>query len=980
MKHLLPTLLATSLLLTSAPAIMKPAHAALATQTAAIPPATATTLPVEHFTLPNGLQVYLSRNPAKPRFYAQVVINAGSKQDPADATGIAHYLEHMLFKGSDELGTQNFAKEKVLLDQITALYEQHFQSTDPNQRKALLKQINAFTVEASQYAIPGELDSIYARLGAEGLNAYTSNEETVYLVDMPSNRLEQWAKVESERFKDPIFRLFQSELETVYEEKNISMDDKDDLLWEAVAAQLYKKHPYGQQTTLGTVEHLKNPSLKKMYDFYRQYYVPNNMALVISGDIDLTATRKLIEKYFGVWQQRPVPPFQVPKEPPLRQREQVDVHYQGEEKVMLAFPTVPYGHPDHDALTLIDMLLDSGDFGLIKLNLVQTQQVRAAGSSPWTNRDYGSEHLYAIPREGQSLADAENLLLQQLELIKAGKFDEKHLQGIALDFEIQLKHRLESNQGRASLLSESFLKEKPLQALLEAPARLKKISKSQIMTVAQKYFGKNYIAGYRHDKAYSFPKIEKPELGKMTLSPNQRSAFGQAVENLNPPPIQPRWVDYAKDFQITAFAPGVLFHTAVNPNNDLFDLTVSYDYGDKHQPGFCTVMDELNFAGTGPSSAADVARRFFEMGVKASFSCGDYGFLMRLQGLDSQLEKALQLGESVLWNAKLDEQRFQAKLENLLADRADEKKDPKTLRQALRNYIRYGERSGFLDRPSSAALKKLSSLSYSTFRDQLRKQNFKLFYTGQLPRTQVETLLHKYHQPTQIQVPLLNPRLAPELTVLQRHNAPVKIYFLDNTSVQSQIDLIVPGQSVNPDEMLMTSFYNEYMDGGMGAVMFQEVREARALAYSTWSYYLQGNRLGDQDQMMGYIGTQADKTVEALKLFISLMKTPPKSASHFERAMQALENRYRSEVIDYTNVLGRFQYWSDLGLDKDPRPAEFQRLPNISLDQLFDFLNRKVASQPLTFAVVGDKSKIDLNALKALGEVEEVKVESLFKD
>jgi len=979
MKHLLPSLLATSLLLTAAPLLFSaPAQAApAATATTKTP---AASLPVEQFTLPNGLKVYLSRNPAKPRFYAQVVINAGSKQDPADATGIAHYLEHMLFKGSDEMGTQNFAKEKALLDKITALYEQHFQSKDPAQRKELLKQINALTVEASQFAIPGELDSIYARLGAEGLNAYTSNEETVYLVDMPSNRLEQWAKVESERFKDPVFRLFQSELETVYEEKNISMDDKDDLLWEAVAAQLYKKHPYGQQTTLGTVEHLKNPSLQKMYAFYHQYYVPNNMALVISGDIDLAATRKLVEKYFGVWQKRPVPPFEVAKETPLRQREQIDVNYKGEEKVMLAFPTVAYGHPDHDTLTLIDMLLDSGDFGLIKLNLVQTQQLRAAGSSPWSNRDYGSEHLYAIPREGQSLAEAEKLLLQELEKVKQGKFDEKHLQGIALDYEISLKRRLESNQGRAALISESFLKGQSLEYLLSAPARFKKISKAQVVAAAQKYFGNHYVAGYRHDKEYSFPKIEKPELGKMSLSPNQRSAFAQAVENVNPAPIQPRWVDYNKDFKISAFAPGVLFHTAVNPNNDLFDFTVSYDYGDKHQPGFCTVMDDLNFAGTGKDKAADVARRFFEMGVKASFSCGDYGFLMRLQGLDSQFEPALKLGEAVLWNAQLDEERFQAKLQNLLSDRADEKKDPKTLRQALRNYIRYGEKSGFIDRPSAAELKKLNSLSYSSFRDQLRKQNFKLYYTGQLPRDQVEKLLHAHHQPTQITVPLLNPRQAPELALLNRNSQAVKIYFLDNPSVQSQIDLVIPGQSVKPEEMLLNSFYNEYMDGGMGAVMFQEVREARALAYSTWSYYLQGSRLGDQDQMMGYIGTQADKTVEALKLFVTLMKSPPKSASHFERAMRALENRYRSEVIDYTGVLGRFQYWSDLGLDKDPRPEEFSRLPKLTLDQLFDYLNQKVASQPLTFTVVGDKTKIDLKALQTLGEVEEIKVESLFKD
>jgi predicted Zn-dependent peptidase len=977
MKHFLSCILASSILLGGTATLTQ---APFIAQAASSTSDQVASLNVEHFVLPNGLNVYLNRNPAKPRFYAQVVINAGSKQDPADATGIAHYLEHMLFKGTDELGTQNFAKEKALLDKITALYEEHFQSKDEKKRKELLKQINKLTVEASQYAIPGELDSLYSRLGAQGLNAYTSNEETVYLVNMPSNRLEQWAKVESERFKDPVFRLFQSELETVYEEKNISMDDKDDILWEAVAAKLYKKHPYGQQTTLGTVDHLKNPSLKKMYAFYHQYYVPNNMALVISGDIDLAQTRKIIEKYFSVWKAQAVTPYKVPQESPLKGREQVDVNYKGEERVTLAFPTVPYGHRDYDALTMIDMLLDSGSFGLIKLNLVETQKVRAAGSSPWTNRDYGSEHLYAVPREGQTLAEAEKLLLDQLDLIKQGKFDEKHLQGVALDYEISLKSRLEDNAGRAALITDSFLKGLSLETLLSTPERLKKLTKDQISAVAQRYFGPNYVAGYRHDKEYSFPKIEKPELEKMKLSPNQRSPFVQAVEKLNPAPIQPRWVDFNKDFKISSFAPGVLFYTAANPTNDLFSFSVSYDYGDKIQPGFCTVMDELNFAGTGKTSARDVARKFFEMGVKANFSCGDYGFLMHLTGLDSQFEKALALGEEVLWNANLDQSRFEAKIENLLSNRADEKKDAKILRQALRNYIRYEAKSPFLDRPSAAELKKLNTNSYQAFSQALSKQNFKLFYTGQLPREQVEKIVHTYHQPKQINVPLLNPPQAPELALVKRDNKPVKIYFLNNPSVQSQIDLVIPGDLVDPQNMLMTSFYNEYMDGGMGAVMFQEVREARALAYSTWSYYLHGTRLGDQDQMIGYIGTQADKSVDALKLFITLLKNPPKSASHFERAMQALENRYRTEVIDYTKVLGSFQYWSDLGLDKDPRPEEFERLKQVSLESLFAYLQDKVATRPLTFTIVGDKTKIDMEALKKLGDFEEVPIQALFKD
>ncbi|MFN4150899.1 MAG: M16 family metallopeptidase, partial [Candidatus Sericytochromatia bacterium] len=314
-----------------------------------------TLLNYEKFELENGLKVFLAKNTESPRFTAHIAVNAGSKLDPADATGIAHYLEHMLFKGTEKIGTSDYAKEKVLLDKVNELYDKRFIEKDEKKREQLNKEINKLTVEASKYAIPNEIDSVYAKLGGDGLNAYTTPEETVYTVDLPKNRMEQWAKVESERFLRPVFRLFQPELETVYEEKNISLDNKSRILSEAVESTLYKVHPYGTQTTLGSVEHLKNPSLTKMYEFYNKYYVPNNMAIVISGDIDIAQTKELITKYFSSWKKREVPKFEPPQEKPLNGVEKVEVNYKAEEQGILAFRTVPFNHPDKPVLTLIDM-------------------------------------------------------------------------------------------------------------------------------------------------------------------------------------------------------------------------------------------------------------------------------------------------------------------------------------------------------------------------------------------------------------------------------------------------------------------------------------------------------------------------------------------------------------------------------------------------------------------------------------------------
>lgn len=940
----------------------------------------ASTLNNTHFQLKNGLNVYLSRNPLEPRFYAQVVINAGGKQDPADATGIAHYLEHMLFKGTTRLGTSNFEKEKGLQDQIVALYEKLFTLTDPTERNALLTQINDLSVEASTYAIPGELDTLYSKMGAEGMNAYTSNEETVYLLSLPKNRLEQWAMIESERFREPVFRLFQSELETVYEEKNISLDDKDDILREAVDAQVFKKHPYGSQTILGSVEHLKNPSLRKMYAFYNTYYVPNNMALVISGDIDIAETRRIIEKYFSDWKPSPVKPFEAPKDPPIQGIERVNVQYKGEEKVMLGFTTANRYNKDSDALTMIDMLLDSGDVGLLKLNLVQTQKVRSAGSSPSINKDAGVQYLWAVPRQGQTMEEVEALLLEQIERIKQGKFDPEVMQAIALDTEISLKRSLESNQGRAAIMSEAFLNGISVETLMQRPERLRKLTVQDVMRVANTYFKGNYVAGHRKDAEFKFPKISKPQLKKMQLNPDQQSDFALQVEALQPQPVAPEWVDLKTQLTANSYAPGVISYAAKNPINDLYTLGITYDYGRKHDPNFCTVMSELNNAGTTTQSPESVANAFYKLGTKVNFNCNDYGFSMYLSGTDKKLEPALKLAEEVLWSGQLDAKRFKARLQDAIDSRVDEKKDNRTLRSALRDWVRYGKESGYLQRSSAETLKQLSTEAYGPMKTALQKQNFKIYYSGSKSQEEVHQLLRKYHQPGTIPLPLLNARPQPPLKTEQHLESPIKVYFLHNPSAQATIDLIQSAPEVNAEEKMLVDFYNQYMDGGMGAIMFQEVREARALAYSTFSYYAQGKRLGDEDQMLAFIGTQGDKTVESLTLLIDLMRNPPESDQHFNRARQALENMYRTDRVTFRNVFGTMEAWHDWGFANDPRPQFFAQLSKTQLKDMMAFLKQRVASKPLVFAIVGDREKVNLPALKKLAPVEEVNVSQLFKD
>ncbi|HAO88016.1 MAG TPA: peptidase M16, partial [Gammaproteobacteria bacterium] len=358
-------------------------------------------LAAQIYELDNGLQIFLTENHEEPRFYAEIAVRAGSKHDPADGTGLAHYLEHLLFKGNQNLGTLDYEAEKPHLDRIVELYEEHFQETDPARRAEIYAEINSEAQLAAQYAVPNEIDKLYNSMGGGGLNAHTWYEETVYKIGLPSNRLQQWAAIESDRFVDPVFRLFHTELETVYEEKNRTLDNGSRIIGAALDELLYKVHPYGQQPTIGTVDHLKNPSLVYIQNYFDTYYVPNNMGIFISGDIDPSETIALIAEKFGEWESKAVPEVGPWQEPALQGAERRTVQYPGEEQVQLAFRTAPNGSSDKEALILLDMILDNRTAGLINLNLNQQQLVSQAGSSPMFLNDYGSQSLFGVPKQDQ---------------------------------------------------------------------------------------------------------------------------------------------------------------------------------------------------------------------------------------------------------------------------------------------------------------------------------------------------------------------------------------------------------------------------------------------------------------------------------------------------------------------------------------------------------------------------------------------------
>jgi len=926
-------------------------------------------------TLDNGLTVYLSPNSEEPRFYAEIVTRAGSKHDPVTNTGLAHYLEHLLFKGTQFFGTEDYTSEYPLLKKISDLYEKRAAESNESTRQKIYEEINVLSTEASRLAIPNEMDRVYSDMGAKGLNAHTWHEETVYKIDLPANRLEHWAKIESERFANPVFRLFHTELETVYEEKNRAIDNKHRLINRAVNDLLFKVHPYGQQSTLGTVEHLKNPSIYAIESFYAKHYIPQNMAICLSGDLEPEATFEIINQYFGKWKQSEVL-REEPKwnEQPLSGREFVQVEYLGEEQVILAFRTAPRHHKDYAILRLIDMILDNSVAGLINLNLVDKQNVRSAGCYPQNLNDYGAHYLYGIPKDGQSLNEVEDLLLEQIDLVKAGAFEDWVIEAVINDFKKRQKENYEKNERRVELLRDTFLAFVDWNVTLNEIPDMEKVTKADIIRIANKYYGKDYVVGFRIDRQHDLPSIEKPPIDPLEIDPNKSSAFMREVESLGFDPLKPKFLSPDQDFTIRAITPGVKLIHCYNPLNDLFNLEVRMDFGFDHEPKLSFAKRMLDRAGAGEIESDALKIEWYKLGTDFGFGIQEHFSNFFINGLDENFEESLDLtGIHLLDPKTLDSVWAQTK-DIILSERDDETKDPNSLTHALAHFHRYGDKSRYLKRSSDNELMASSTVELKKI---LKKAIFaprSILYFGPKSPDQVENLIRKSFLGK-----------APEAT--SNDNTPDRsidpqknqVYFLHKEMAQAQVRLEFSSGLLDENLTPSVQLFNEYFGGGMAGLVFQELREARALAYSAWARFFTPSRPNEENILVGSIGCQADKTIDAVHAFIDLLKKMPISETRWSSAQTSLLSTYRTNPIHSRAIPGFVYDVNALGLDLDPRKSRYKALQNSKIENFTDFYQEKVQSRPILFSIVGDSNRININDLAKLGKVTEIKPEQLFR-
>lgn len=450
---------------------------------------------VREHTLKNGMKLLLVERHTSPTVAAWIRFRVGSVDERSDERGLAHLLEHMLFKGTTTLGTTDYAAEKPLLDRIeeTAkrLMAEQAKREKGNQARIseLKKELARLEAEAAKYTVKEEFFVIYAKNGGSGYNAYTSKDGTTYLINLPANKLELWAAIESDRMRHPVLREFYTERDVVMEERRRSYEAEPmGRLWETFLATAFVAHPYGQPT-IGWMSDIEYLSRTKAEAFLHKYYAPNNAIVAIVGDIDPAATIALVEKYFGaIPPATPVGPVTL-AEPPQFGEKRLEIVGDAEPQLLIGFhkPTIP--DPDEYVFDVIEMLLAEGRTSRLYRKLVTEEQL-ATGVSIFTAPGSRYPNLFVIeaaPRAPHTVKEVEEAIYKEIDRLKSEPVSERELQQILNTLEYEESRQMSSNGGLARNLTEYEAVTGSWRYLIEHRRKVAAVTPADVMRVANKY-------------------------------------------------------------------------------------------------------------------------------------------------------------------------------------------------------------------------------------------------------------------------------------------------------------------------------------------------------------------------------------------------------------------------------------------------------------------------------------------------------------
>ena len=927
------------------------------------------------YTLDNGMKVYMSVNNEEPRIQANIAVRVGGKNDPSETTGLAHYFEHLMFKGTPNFGTSDYAAEKPLLDEIEALFEVYRVTEDEAERAAIYHKIDSISYLASDYFIPNEYDKLMSFIGSEGTNAFTSTDMTVYVEEIPSNQFENWARIQADRFMNPVLRGFHTELETVYEEKNMSLTEDFSKALETLDGMLFPDHPYGQQTVLGTQEHLKNPSITNIKNYHKTYYVPNNIAICLCGDFNPDQMIKVIEKYFG--QMKPnenLPKVSFTTSSVIETPIEKDVYGLDAEAIMIGWKYP--GARSEDALIaeVAANVLYNGSAGLIDLNVNQQQTILGAIGMSYSRPDAGELILLGNPKQGQTLQEVRDILLEEVAKLRNGEFDESVLSGTINNMKLSQMKSLENNGSRANMFVQSFINGTDWKDEVRAIERMQEITKEDIVEWAGRYLGaNNYAAVYkRMGEDKDVIKVTAPKITPIKSNRDKMSTFLEEITSTEVKPIEPAFIDYTTALsQYEVDGLNVLY--VQNEVNEIAELSYRFHTGTQNDPALSLASDYLSYLGTPTRSAEEIAQEMYQLACSFQIHTGASATNIYVEGLSENMDAAMTIVEDLIYNAVPDEDILANLKADMFKERADAKLNQGLCFSALQNYIFLGK--DFIKR-TTLTDKEIEALTSEELLGKIRSLmecSHEVSYYGPATEDELSTLIRTNHRITEDLKPLeISYPVAVSTPTSKVYLAPYdakQIYYLQYSNNEEKLDLASDAQ---------IRLYNEYFGGGMNSIVFQEMREARGLAYSAVGRLLEPEHKDDCYKYFAFIATQNDKMQTAIEAFDEIINDMPESETAFSIAKESLTTQYRTERITGRSILRSYMTAREMGINESRSKKIYENLSQLTLEDIKNTQKKWVEGRTYSYGILGDIKSLDTKYLKTLGPVEILTLEDIF--
>ena len=924
------------------------------------------------YTLDNGLKVYLSVNKDAPRLQTIVAVNAGGKNDPAETTGLAHYFEHLMFKGTDSFGTSNYEEEKPYLDQIEALFETYRQTTDKDQRTAIYRQIDSVSQIAAQYAIPNEYDKLMAAIGAQGTNAFTNNDITAYVEDIPSNQIENWAKIQADRFMNPIIRLFHTELETVYEEYNMGKASDMRQMWEKMFRMLFPNHPYGTQTVIGTPEQLKNPSIVNIKKFFNSYYVPNNMAVIMVGDLDPDKTIAIVDRYFGKMERKDVPEFTYTEEPELTQNIVDTVVGQDPACVAFAYRLPSPRNPEVHIAELVGNILTNGKTGLFDVNLVQQQQVMYAQGFYESLADYGILLAYGMPRQGQSLDEVKDLMHEQIERLKKGDFSEDMLKAIVDNYTVDQYKSIRDNRNRAMDMMQAFNYHENWADVVNSIEKLSKVSKQDIVDFANKYLN-HYAIIYKLEGAPDYPRIDKPQITPLSINRDIASQYLKDIQESPVKAIDPEFPDFKKDLTVAKFKDQLPLLYKHNDGDPLFSLYYVYEMGSLNDKELGLAFEYLPYLGTDKYSAEELQDEFYKLAADYIAIASSDRVYVSLTGIDKNFDASVDLFEHLLHSVIANPERYANLASDKLKERMDAKKTQRDNWRRLLSYSFYGPQNPLTWILSNEEIMNMNPDVLTNKIKDLRNYEHTIMYFGpQSMQGMVKVLLAKHLLPETF-------KPIPEAKKFDYRNNDGSVFVAHYDAPQVNVGTYMKGVDFSKEVLAPSAMYNAYFGGGMSGIVFQEMREARALAYTAYTYYGQPSRPDQQFVFQSFIGTQTDKVKDAIAAFNEIIQDMPVAEKNFTLAKNNELDSYRTDRVLRESIFFTYLQAKKFGFENESQSEYiYKNLLPLTLEDVIAFQQAQIKGKPFDYAVLGNRALLDMNYLNTLGNVKMLSTEEIF--